>query len=299
MGDFKRGLEELKECLEKESLFLEKLKADVERGEVFFAIRNKEGSFYYKGQNLFKYSSDGFSTNSKFAFVPLVEDYMTEKELVETKAATFINGYESTKERITKYATPEPGGLSALYKYSPSSHASENLGKRYFLVDIEISLEEKSDQKYRPKSKKRTGTDEMDLLLYDNDNQILLFCEAKYYKNPELKGDEENLPKVISQLERYNNQIIDNNVKSKIIEQYRKAFSEYNSLFNTKLTMPKEVYKKCGLYIFGFNLEKIKLFRKRLKSDKTFYGHSCKIIGDIRGDSAEGIFTALTKKTNL
>ena len=291
MGDFKRGLGELKKNLEKEPLFKEKLKADVDKGEVFFAIRNNECSFYYKGQNLFKYSAKGFSTNSKFAFIPTVENYMTEKKLLETKATTFINGYKSTKARIRLYAEPESGRVSALYKFSPRK---ENINDQYFLVDLEVSLEEKTAKKDRPKKKKKTGTDEIDFLLYDNYNHILLFCEAKYYKNGDL-SDKKNPPNVIRQLERYNKQINDDYVYRNILEQYKNAFIEYNYLFGTKLTKPKEICKKCGLYVFGFSQEKLKLFKNRL-NNKTFYGHSCRMIGYTGKDSAEKIFRAFTSK---
>ena len=70
-----------------EELFREKLEADINKGEVFFAIRPGYVSFYYKGSSLFTYGKNGhgFQTHEKFGFVPAVppNTYITQDDLTQ------------------------------------------------------------------------------------------------------------------------------------------------------------------------------------------------------------------------
>ena len=290
MAEFKRsmGLSLIK-SLGKSELFQSKLKPEIINGKVFFAIRPGYGSFYAKGRSLFTYRRRGFSSHQKFAFIPdgLKGDYIYESQLESTRAVkNFVLGYDKIKKRAEQYADDEAIGVSALYSFSPHP---ENMDGRYYLVDIEIVFDAASDEENIANERK---TDRIDILLYDNQERQLLFCEAKHYSNPEIWVGGDDIPKVINQLEKYNRQIAANN--DAIIEQYANAFSEYNTLMGTSLKPPRSVYDKCGLYIFGFNRQGLSRLNDIMTEKNIFYGHRCRTIGNTRSDSVEKIFKELT-----
>ena len=286
MAEFKRGMDKLIEPLSKNDLFQNKLKPDIEAGQVFFAIRPGYGSFYVKGRSLFSYKNQGFSSHQKFAFIPdgIKNDYIFESQLDSLQAVkNFYLGYDRIKQRAVQYADIEAKGVSALYKYAPTTANLDG----YYLVDIEIVFDAANDVENNDDDGK---TDRIDILLYDNHTRQLLFCEAKHFSNPEIWASDGELPKVISQLEKYDQQITVN--KKAIINQYTKAFSEYNTLMGTALNAPKSVFDKCGLYIFGFSREQQNELKKKFDAQKNFYGRRCRIIGDTRNDSVEKIYEA-------
>ena len=290
MAGFKRGMgQSLIKSLGESELFQSKLKPEIISGQVFFAIRPGYVSFYAKGRSLFTYKNKGFSSHQKFVFIPdgLTGNYIYESQLESLQPVkNFVLGYDRIKKRAEQYADDEAVGVSALYSFAPHL---ENMNERYFLVDIEIVFNAANDEENIDGESK---TDRIDILLYDNHQRQLLFCEAKHYYNPEIWASGNNYPKVIKQLEKYNRQIAANN--NAIIAQYTKAFSEYNALMGTSLNIPLSVYKKCGLYIFGFNRQGLSKLKDVMKENNGFYGHRCRMIGNSRGDSAEKIYKELT-----
>jgi len=299
MAEFKRGMGPLIAELKKEDLFQNKLKKDIEEGNVFFAIRNGYGSFYVKGSSLFSYrKNNGFSTHYKFGFIPdgINDDapYICESQLDGDDplraVKRFCLGYDRIKRNAELYAKTEAEGVSALYAFAPRTANREN---RFFLVDIEVAFNSEKDTENQNEEDKgeKKGSDRIDILLYDNHEKQLLFCEAKHFSNPEIWAKKGSNPKVINQLEQYDRQIVDN--KDIIIKEYTTAFSEYNALMGTELNAPKSVFDKCGLYIFGFNLEERKELKRIFDVNKNFYGRKCRIIGGSLNDSIEKIYTAL------
>jgi len=121
----------------------------------------------------------------------------------------------------------------------------------------------------------------------------LLFCEAKHFSNPEIwPGPGDKDPKVISQLNGYNEQI--SNKRDSILKEYAVAFCMYSQLFGVKLNDPEIVCNKCGLLIFGYNKQQqddVKELRTRIG----LKGHKCRIIGHASGSSftVESLFNAL------
>jgi len=290
MAKFKRGMgQSLIKSLGESDLFQNKLKSEIINGRVFFAIRPGYGSFYAKGRSLFTYKGRGFSSHQKFAYIPdgLKGNYIYESQLESLQPVkNFLLGYDRIKKRAEQYADEEATGVSTLYADAPHS---ENMEGRYFLVDIEIVFDAANDEENIDDERK---TDRIDILLYDNQERQLLFCEAKHYSNPEIWTSSDDKPKVIFQLEKYDRQIAANN--DAIIEQYAEAFMEYNTLMGTSLLLPLSVHSKCGLYIFGFNRQGLEKLKEIIKDKNLFYGHRCRIIGNTRGDSAEKIFKELT-----
>jgi hypothetical protein len=304
MAEFKRGLEEYGlegyDKIKDEPLFSgkDKLKVDIDSNVVFFAIRGGYASFYLKGCSLFKYDKNGFSTHYKYAFIPrgepknyINEDYLDNCMKIET---SFFEGYNEIKKRAELYAELEAEGVSALYKFAPTT---SNMGERYFLVDIEIAFDATKD--VENERDKKAKTDRIDILLYDNKVRKLLFCEAKHYSNGELWAKEGKLPKVIKQLNKYNDQITDN--KTRIIKEYTKSFEEYNKVTGSGLKPPESVHDKCGLLIFGFDELQKNRINELLIKDGSLGKHKYKIIGDIKRNvkkynTAETIFKALSKE---
>jgi len=286
MAKFKRGMgQALLKSLSENSLFRDKLCPDIEDGQVFFTTRHKNASFYIKGSSLFTYEINGFSSHEKFAFIlnRKKAPYITESELGALRPAVdFYSVYNEIKNRAQLYAKGEATGISALYKYAPHNG---NKHERYFLVDIEDEMDAVSGDSGKK-------TDRADILLYDNENRELLFCEAKLFSNSELRAAEGELPKVITQLERYDKQIAVND--QTILEQYTIAFSDYNALMGTSLNPPEKIAKKCGLYIFGFTQDKLQKFKEIHGTAKCFYGRLCRTIGNTHEDSAMKLFKALT-----
>ena len=290
MAVFKRGMgQSLIKSLSESELFQSKLKTEIIDGQVFFAIRPGYGSFYAKGRSLFTYKAKGFSTHQKFAFIPdgLKGNYIFESQLETLQPVkNFVLGYDRIKKRAEQYSDEEATGVSSLYTYAPHS---ENMDVRYFLVDIEVVFDAANDEENIDDDRK---TDRIDILLYDNQERQLLFCEAKHYSNPEVWGSGDDEPKVITQLEKYDRQIAANN--NAIIEQYSKAFTEYNTLMGTSLLPPLSIHNKCGLYIFGFDRQGLAKLKGIIKDKNLFYGYRCRVIGNTRSDSAEKIFRVLT-----
>jgi hypothetical protein len=282
---FQRGLgKPLLETLRGEALFKGKLREDIDNGHVFFAVRNGYGSFYYKGRSLFKYTNQGFSTHQKFGFIPdteeMQDDYIREGQLAGlSPIRSFADAYVGIKKRAARYSEAEARGVSELFKFAPrKNHSNE----RYFLVDIRIAF-----PKYIGAVGKRTF-DRVDILLYDNTESRLLFCQAKRFVDPGIwaKGGE---PAVIEQLERYDRQIGEN--RDDILGQYKVAFAEYNELVGTQVNAPKKIHPQCGLLIFDFDEDDKPELVARM-DNRRFYGRPCRIIGHMINESAKSLYEA-------
>jgi len=288
MTSFKRELApKIIDQLKVAPLFVKKLKADCEKGEVFPAVRDGYMSFYYAGGSLFKYGANGFSTHIKYAFVPKGSDdcYVTQEKFGTELEPDFEKGYKKIKERCELYAGDEDTGVSNLYIFSPVSKKKEG---NIFLVDIEVAFTAEKDDKI---GKKRNTTDRIDILLYDNEERQLLFCEAKLFSNGETRADKGRTPAVVEQLDRYNDQIAKN--EKRIREQYAKHFEVLHDLFGTNLNPPEKVYKHCGLLLFGFDND-----QKKGRLEKHLPGlgeHKCYAKGEPNDLTAQTLYEYLTK----
>jgi len=288
MGEFRRQAKNLVSKLESQKLFTERLMPDIEKGEVFFAIRDGYCSFYYKGCSLFKYDGKSFSTHYKYAFVPARKktdsDYIDESSLGEMRIVTcFYQGYQDIKKQAKLYAKEEATGVSTLYKNAPRR---ENIQDRYFLVDIEIAFDATNDIDDKK-------NDRIDILLYDNIKRELLFCEAKHFSNKELWSKSGKKPSVVQQIIKYNRQIEIN--EKMIISEYTEMFKEYNSLMRTDLKAPKEIQKSCGLYVFGYDGQQQKKLNQLLIDDGSLDGYKYRFIGNPQKGTIKSLFEELAK----
>jgi hypothetical protein len=282
MAEFKRKFEnESIKKLKSEKLFTEKLLPDIGSGGVFPAVRGGYMSFYHKGGSLFKYDRNRFSTHIKYAFVPEEsDDYVTEDDLVNLKPLNFLNGYQQIKEKCEKYADTEAAGVSNLFIFSPM-HGGEK--QRYYLIDIEVAFESNDKR-----------TDRIDILLYDNKERKLLFCEVKHFTNSEIWKRENSKPKVTKQLDRYKEQI--QKRREEIIGQYKNCYSILRDCFDIPwLKDPEGVYDDCGLLIFGFDSLQQEKIKKLLIDDGSLKGYKHYQKGDISSHSRLDIETLFKK----
>lgn len=246
--------------LKKNILWKEKVKADCEKGNVFFTIRENRIDLYCQGGKLFSFDSGKFKTHLKYASVIEAEDdsqkfYLSESDLKSLQLnSDFYKGYERIKENCSKYSGAEAAGVSSLY------HSHSYLSESEFVVlDIEISfvsLEKGGNKK-----------DRIDLLLFDKKTGVLQFVEAKHFSNKELWST--TCPPVIRQLERYEGQI--RKRKPEIVNEYSEYVKCINSIFGLSLTKPTDIEEKVSLLIFGFDSDQRDGRLKKLINQNNFY----------------------------
>ena len=139
-------------------------------------------------------------------------------------------------------------------------------------------------------------TDRIDILLYDNKEKQLLFCEAKHFSNSEIWAEKGNKPQLITQLKSYDNQI--DTKKERILKAYTTAFEEYNQLMGTNLQPPHSICEKCGLLIFDFDNNQKNKIKELLIDDESLAERKYKMIGNIfanikNTNTVENLFKSL------
>ena len=289
MTNFKRRLaDDILFKIKNEPLFKQKILPDIKKGIVFPAIRNEYISFYYAKNSLFKYDSQGFSTHIKYGFVPEGKDdcYIFQDDLVSISSSKdFISSYDKIKEKCMLYAGDEAAGVASLFNFSAAKLPQPS---RYSLVDTEITFSTKKNERewdFRPGQKHKT--DQIDVLLYDNEKKLLVFCEAKLFSNKEL-WSKDNRPKVTNQLDRYNAQIASN--EQFVLTEYKNYFAILKNLFGVDFNPPEKVFKHCVLLIFDFDIFQREKIDNLLIKDGSLEGYRNYRIGDIKKIELENLF---------
>jgi hypothetical protein len=266
---FQRNIDsKTRNLMQGNKLFEEKLKTDINRGEVFPAIRNNRMDFYYKGGNLFSFKKE-FSTHKKYASVIKSKtDYISETDLQNIGLIQdFSEGYEQIKKNCSLYSGVETKGISWIYHKYPFT----NNNLEIVVLDIEISFKSSTEGRTQ---------DRIDILLFNKKTQQLRFYEAKHYSNSEIWATENKLPKAISQVQRYEKQIEKEN--STVLSQYCNYTRIVNELFGCNLPEPKSVDDKVTLLIFGFDRDQQKgRMKKLLIDDRSLTGIQYYFIGNI------------------
>lgn len=265
--------------LNKETLFERKLKPDVEKGNVFFAIRNNEIDFYHKGSKLFSFSKEGFKTHVKYASVYKTnDDYVFESNLKNIKKIdSFFDGYERIKENCSLYSGVESAGVAHMYRRYSHVISQSNA----VVLDIEISLKSFDTNKKQ---------DRIDILLLDKKKKRLIFCEAKNFLNKEIWSPKGVSPEVVNQIRRYEAQIKAR--EGNILKQYENYIDSAKEIFpKIDLPYPDNINPKVLLMIFGFDRDQLsgkrfnELFKANLPRNIIYYA-----IGDISGFKIESVF---------
>ncbi len=266
--------------LKGDRLFTEKLKPDIEEGTVFPAIRAGRIDFYHKGGKLFFYVK-GFSTHKKYASaIESNSDYISESDLRQKVKIinSFSRGYEQIKENCSLYSGVEAKGVSRLYHKYPFTKNDLDI----VVLDIEISFKAKSEER---------SQDRIDILLFNKKTQQLRFYEAKHYSNSELWAVKGTSPRVVSQIERYQEQIEEE--RKDILDQYCNYVEIMNDLFGCNLPEPEDIHKKVTLLVFGYDRDQqTGRMQELLLGDESLAGIQHYLIGNISAVKIDNMWKA-------
>lgn len=258
--------------LRDEQLYSDYLFPDIEKGEVFPAIRNERIAFYHKGSRLFYYDGNGFATNIKFASVftnvgKADETDINEKGLSDIeKINNFIEGYDRIKENCSLYSGVEAIGVSEVCKKYSYVNANNDIA----VLDVEVSFE----------SLAGGNQDRIDLLLLNKTARTLRFYEAKHYSNSEIWSRKGSRPKVVNQIDKYNKQVEQRG--SEIINAYNGYIDFVNAFFDLSLENIKEIDPNVCLLIFGFDGDQLRgRFDDLIKGDESLKGIFVYPIGSV------------------
>jgi hypothetical protein len=291
-GNSRHVSSELIHSLEIESLYVNRIKKDIEKGEVFPAFRKDRVDFYYKGGKLFKYDGK-FSTHIKFASVAVSEKtnpYITESELNSKiiLITDFSRGYDRIKENCSRYSGDEDIGISSIYRRFPATAK----GKGIVVLDIEIAFNtademQKDNQIDTADEIKRNNR--IDILLFNTKTKTLRFYEAKHYSNKEIWSTANTKPRVVAQIKRYEEQIKDENAI--ILNEYCNYISRINEVWDCDLPMPLNIDPKACLLIFGFDAnQRDGRLNKLLLSDNSLENIMHYEVGEPKTASIESIW---------
>lgn len=207
---FKRNLDTtLIDSLKNEPLYIECLIGDIEKGEVFPAIRDNTICFYHAGVRLFRYDGT-FTTHRKYLSLIRKEKdkYISESDLIRADIIRdFVSQYDDMKSVCEQYSGEESKGISKVY----SSFSFLNEIKNTVVLDVEISLKSIDDEK---------SQDRIDMLIYSKTEKRLKFVEVKHFSNSQIWSQKGKTPKVVNQVNDYAEQI---RVRgSEILEAYKR-----------------------------------------------------------------------------
>ena len=275
--NMKRRLrKQIEEKLIASSLWSNKIEADCRNQNVFLAIRDNRFDLYHKGGKLFCYDSNGFKTHLKYASVITSsgKDYLTESELSTYRLASdFETNYQRIKENCSNYSRIEAFSISELYhKHSYLSDSN------VLVLDIEISFESLTH---------KNKQDRIDILLYNKGSKTLQFVEAKHFSNKDIRST--GTPKVISQMERYESQIVQR--KQEILLEYNEYMKILNSLFALSLPEPTDIEDNAILLVFGFdNDQKYGKLKELVTNNPEYSGIKLYAIGNIKHIKPENLW---------
>ncbi|WP_027398385.1 hypothetical protein [Anaerovorax odorimutans] len=293
MGEFRRDLYKREhdrqlaiEQLQKmqEMPWFKLLKEDVERGEVFPALRySGEIDFYYRGALLCKYKGNlkGEPTTSRNngPFNPEnPDDYKKTKESCEEwgkKASGKAN------ERAT---------LSVLYgKFSPYIKPTLSM----ILLDIEIGFPTLCEENYK--------NTQVDLLFLDKNTGMLYFVEAKDAGDSRIKSmdtgnslyelfDREEVSK---QLKKYDMNL--ETRKNEILDAYKESLRIMSEIFGCEIYSGKlSLYKRTKLLVYGKSTENgiqsLKAIRAKLDNDLIVFENGLDMVDDLPEKITAGSF---------
>jgi hypothetical protein len=110
----------------------------------------------------------------------------------------------------------------------------------------------------------------------------LRFYEAKHYSNPELWAAKGASPRVVSQIQRYKEQIEQEHAA--VLEEYGKYIEIVSNLFGCDLPKPEDVCPKATLLVFGYDRDQQKgRMQELLLGDGSLAEIQYYFIGNISG----------------
>lgn len=296
MGEFKRDLYKRKhdrqlgiEQLQKmqEMPWFKLLKEDVERGEVFPALRySGEIDFYYRGALLCKYKGNlkGEPTTSrnKGPFNPENrDDYKKIKE-----------GCEEWGKKASGEAN-ERATLSVLYsKFSPYIKPALSM----ILLDIEVGF-----PKLFLSDEENHRNTQVDLLFLDKSTGKLYFIEVKEAGDGRVKVESagrsveeifDSMP-VMEQLDEYDANLAAR--EDQILAAYQNYFSITREIFGCEIYSGKlSLYNRTKLLVYGKSTENgiqsLKALRAKLGNDLIIFEDGLDMVDDLPERITAGSF---------
>lgn len=280
MGKFERRIAKSAIMrLHEESLFTNRLKKDVEKGDVFLAIRKDTIHFYHAGGRLFEFKpEDGFKTHNKYASVfrgRSSQKYIPESSLKTVEPIqTFDEGYNRIKENCAHYAGEERASVSTLCR----NFSYVNQGSDVVILDIEIGFPKQSGKEAGAGEEQ---VNKIDFLLYHKGKRRLRFFEVKLFVNGELWAKKGRTPKVVGQVQRYQKQI--KKSAGEILDAYKNYIDGVNWLFSLGLPEPEFLDPHVPLLICGYDSYHEQGVRNQCKSLNSNIKSDC--IGKIKNCS--------------
>jgi len=283
--DKQLGIEQLQKM--QEMPWFKLLKEDVERGDVFPALRySGEVDFYYRGALLCKYKGNlkGEPTTSrnKGPFNPEnSDDYKKIKESCEEwgkKASGEAN------ERAT---------LSVLYgKFSPYIKPAPSM----ILLDIEVGF-----PKLFLSDEENHRNIQVDLLFLDKSTGKLYFIEVKEAGDGRVKAESagrsaqeifDSVP-VVEQLDEYDAHLAAR--EDQILTAYQNYFSIMREIFDCEIYSGKlSLYKRTKLLVYGKSTENgiqsLKALHAKLGNDLIIFENGLDMVDDLPERITAGSF---------
>lgn len=200
---------------------------------------NKKGLV---GKTHYKYLVKNRENDAYFDFHDgsLTPDYRDKYPLSESLSKDLPSMIKMAK----RYGDEEKSGLHAI------------LMKNKNIIDVEVAFRKEST-----KPDGRDGAERIDFAAFQKTgNKVeLVFFEAKHFSNKELRLEEKNIPKVVNQIRRYEEQLKKH--KTQIVSSYQRVVD--NLLHMTGYDENKKaILRKCKkfsvnflpkLVIFGYN----------------------------------------------
>ena len=296
MGEFKRdlykrehdrqlGIEQLQKM--QEMPWFKLLKEDVERGDVFPALRySGEVDFYYRGALLCKYKGNlkGAPTTSrnKEPFNPEnLDDYKMIKK-----------GCEEWGRKANGEAN-ERAALSILYgKFSPYIKPAPSM----ILLDIEVGF-----PKLFLNNEENHRNTQVDLLFLDKSTGKLYFIEVKEAGDGRVKAESgdrsaqeifDSVP-VVEQLNEYDAHLAAR--EDEILTAYQNYFSIMREIFGCEIYSGKlSLYNRTKLLVYGESTENgiqsLKALRAKLGNDLIVFENGLDMVDDLPERITAGSF---------
>jgi hypothetical protein len=296
VGEFKRdlykrehdrqlGIEQLQKM--QEMPWFKLLKEDVERGDVFPALRySGEVDFYYRGALLCKYKGNlkGAPTTSrnKEPFNPEnLDDYKMIKK-----------GCEEWGRKASGEAN-ERAALSVLYgKFSPYIKPAPSM----ILLDIEVGF-----PKLFLNNEENHRNTQVDLLFLDKSTGKLYFIEVKEAGDGRVKAESgdrsaqeifDSVP-VVEQLNEYDAHLAAR--EDEILTAYQNYFSIMREIFGCEIYSGKlSLYNRTKLLVYGESTENgiqsLKALRAKLGNDLIVFENVLDMVDDLPERITAGSF---------
>lgn len=196
------------------------LKADVDAGFVFPAVRRNELHFYYMGGCLYKFKGGKFIRDPEYAKFSYGTEGLTEYERVKVENKHKYSKAEGqAKERQL---------LDRLYTHT----FAFGRNSKVVVLDIEVSINGKK----------------CDLVLLNTQTNELMFVEGKVFSDPRVKCEIGRTPEVIEQVRFYTSSIAEH--RDAILTQYAEHIRIINKLFGTQYNQANTLIEPAKLLVY-------------------------------------------------